>query len=744
MKKFSSIVFLLVFLANSFHAESGNFKDNKVTTITILWDASYSSKSRNFTKEFKFLESYLQYLSAAEVEILVYSNEVVKRNKFLLSNGVSDEIITYLRNVEYDGYGVLPGSEAYSQTDRILLFSDGMSIPKSAQYTLNAPLLAINSAKEYSAPRLHNMAYFSAGYFVDLNKIEVEEGMKLIRSNAMLSGAISEIKPRSNEPLEVKGVVRSNNEPLEGAFVQIENTPMVTATDANGNYSLETMAGDVLVFSYINKVTRKITVEENGIINVSLRSKTEELDEVIVTAKATDEEEPVVTLYGNKRREEVGYSVETFKKRENDIGQSDISLLLGGKFRGVVLENGKLEKTLIRNSRTISTEVADSKFSRYALIVLDGTPLPRTRPGFTVDYSFIDPQTITSVTVLKGLAATNRFGSEGRNGVILLNSINADASMPDAPKSTPKSPTLTKYDGIPKVDLNFQQGGYGARILDENGRPDYEKYLQLRNSIGSNIDFYIETAEGFFKASEDATANRILSNVLEKYPDDTSKLRALALAYSAHGNYKDALVIYRRIKELSPSELQNRLDVAISMGKAGMHNEAIRNFKKIVSRNELALQPIRNNSIIQFKKLLANRNQSWNTHGLDKNYLVPPSFDLRVELNWSGYDSRFKFNLVKPDRKQLFWAYSEEENSIDVNESLINGVLSKQLNFVTAEKGTWYFYMDGMYSKDMEEPQYVLVEIYFNYGRINEQKHTQLIKLTSSYDGKIFAAIRVD
>ena len=40
--------------------------------------------------------------------------------------------------------------------------------------------------------------------------------------------------------------------------------------------------------------------------------------------------------------------------------------------------------------------------------------------GFIADTGFIDPANIESVTYLKGLAATNIYGSDGSNGVLLI------------------------------------------------------------------------------------------------------------------------------------------------------------------------------------------------------------------------------------------------------------------------------------------------------------------------------------
>src|SRR6187402_2714191 len=69
----------------------------------------------------------------------------------------------------------------------------------------------------------------------------------------------------------VTGTVNeSSGSNLPGVSVNIKGTTMGTVTDANGNYTVNASASDVLMFSFIGYTTEEITVGQQTSINVTL------------------------------------------------------------------------------------------------------------------------------------------------------------------------------------------------------------------------------------------------------------------------------------------------------------------------------------------------------------------------------------------------------------------------------------------------------------------------------------------
>ncbi|GAT62431.1 vWA domain-containing protein [Paludibacter jiangxiensis] len=85
------------------------------------------------------------------------------------------------------------------------------------------------------------------------------------------------------EVLSVTGKVTdaSDNSPLVGVPVTIKGTNIGTLTDANGQYSISTEKGKILIFSYIGFITKEIKATKSR-IDVALQPDTKALSEVMV------------------------------------------------------------------------------------------------------------------------------------------------------------------------------------------------------------------------------------------------------------------------------------------------------------------------------------------------------------------------------------------------------------------------------------------------------------------------------
>ncbi len=216
----------------------------------------------------------------------------------------------------------------------------------------------------------------------------------------------------------ITGVVTEagTGEPLPGVNVVVKGTTAGTATDFDGKYTIKAKKGQVLVFSYVGYNTVEKTVGDSNVINVELKEGNS-LSEVVVTAQGIKRE-----------KKALGYAVSTVKAEAiNQKAESDVARILDGKLSGVqiVQQNGLSgsgTNILIRGLNTFSG-------SNQPLFIVDGVPFSAdtNAMGNFVDgnngssrFLDLDPNNIESVNVLKGLAAATLYGSEGRNGVVLI------------------------------------------------------------------------------------------------------------------------------------------------------------------------------------------------------------------------------------------------------------------------------------------------------------------------------------
>ncbi len=216
----------------------------------------------------------------------------------------------------------------------------------------------------------------------------------------------------------VTGVVSDETGPLPGANVIVKGTNRGTQTDVDGKYSIKAKTGEVLVFSFIGMSDTSATVGASSTLNMKMKSGGVELGEVVVTGQGI-----------KKEKKALGYAVASIKAEDFASKPStDIARALTGKAPGVNINqtsgmSGSGTNIVIRGRSSITG-------SNQPLFVVDGIPFNSDTNsddnfvGGTTNSSSrfldLDPNSIESVDILKGLSATTLYGSAGRNGVILV------------------------------------------------------------------------------------------------------------------------------------------------------------------------------------------------------------------------------------------------------------------------------------------------------------------------------------
>ncbi|MDH4058142.1 MAG: TonB-dependent receptor plug domain-containing protein, partial [Cyclobacteriaceae bacterium] len=196
---------------------------------------------------------------------------------------------------------------------------------------------------------------------------------------------------------------------LPGVNVLLKGTSNGTVTNAEGSYSLTVPpGGGSLTFSFIGLQTAEVTIGDRSVVNVSLTLDITQLGEVVVTAQGIRQE-----------RKALGYAVTTVKSDQiANRPEADISRILQGKIPGVNITStsgvsGTGTNIIIRGYSSITG-------SNQPLFVVDGVPFnssTNSQAGFTTGGQTtssrmldLDPNSIESVSVLKGLSATVLYG----------------------------------------------------------------------------------------------------------------------------------------------------------------------------------------------------------------------------------------------------------------------------------------------------------------------------------------------
>lgn len=223
---------------------------------------------------------------------------------------------------------------------------------------------------------------------------------KILLTCILLLGVIINISAQEN--VTVTGtVVDTNNEPMIGVNVSIENMPGLGAiTDVNGKFTIKMPPYNKLVFTYIGYDKKEVLVKEQRVVNVTMEeSEASVIDEVVITGT------------GAQKKIAVTGAVTTVDVDDlKTVPSTSIADGLAGVVPGIMAmqSNGRPGTVSEFWIRSISTFGASSA----ALVLVD---------GFERDINEVNVEDIESFSVLKDASATAIYGSKGANGVVLIN-----------------------------------------------------------------------------------------------------------------------------------------------------------------------------------------------------------------------------------------------------------------------------------------------------------------------------------
>ena len=227
----------------------------------------------------------------------------------------------------------------------------------------------------------------------------------------------------------IKGRVTDlNGGPLPGATIVVKGSVLGVSTDANGFFTLKLPSTErvVLVASFMGMKSQEILVTDfNKKIVVRLEEDKKVVDEVVVTG------------YGNvSKGNYTGASTTVYGKDIMMAGVSSIDQMLQGIIPGMLVWNttgqvGASSKIRVRGTSTLLG-------SQEPVWVVDGVIQRDPQPfnsddnmKFSVDaddikqlagnaISWLNPNDIETITVLKDASATAIYGSKAANGVIVI------------------------------------------------------------------------------------------------------------------------------------------------------------------------------------------------------------------------------------------------------------------------------------------------------------------------------------
>lgn len=254
--------------------------------------------------------------------------------------------------------------------------------------------------------------------------------------------------------IHVTGTIRDSGGPLPGVSIIIKGTDTGTATDAQGKFELEADENSVLVISFVGYKTIEVPLAGQSTLDIVLTEDITNLNEVVVTAMDV-----------SRDKASLGFSVQKLgTDAVMNSGNSNLLDAVNGKLTGVQIQNaggqpGSGTSVIIRGFKSIS-------FNNQPLYVVDGIPINNESVGTdgtpTANRAIdIDPNSVESLTVLKGLAATALYGIRAANGAIIITTKKGDKNKKGLGIEYSFKTSVEQVNKLHEITDNFTRGSSG-------------------------------------------------------------------------------------------------------------------------------------------------------------------------------------------------------------------------------------------------------------------------------------------
>ncbi len=696
---------------------------NSQTKTKIFWDTSLSMENRDIEKDFGFLENYFKKYTETKVSLILFNYEFMKEKHYEVTSGDWTDVKTDLMNMQYDGATSYKALESNDEANTTFVFTDGLENINFANAKLSGNLYIINSSPSYDQQKLKYLALSNSGKLINF-------------------GSTFKAKNKGEAKRTYSGKLLSDNAAIRKVSISVNRgSQVILNPNVENSYAIKANPGDSLFIRINDKKEISRVLGNNQSLNIWLEEDKVRLDEVIVEASTeqTIGKTKVKTAYGTQNKDGVGYRVQSVKGEDLSEVVTDISTAVKGKFASVQYGgNEDLSQAVIRGKNSIL-------MNNNALIVVDGTPITssnssRFNPSFQ-STSYLDPNNIEDITVLNGLAATNRFGSRGSNGVILITTKSGAASQNGG---KPKDLALVR-DNVYKDDLT-EAGAIRIPHISvlkrqKTAKDAYQLYLQQRVQYNNAPEYFIDVFD-VLKTLDKTLAFQVLSNILEVEKPSIYQLKAARMKSRVEGNYKFAMEVALRTLELYPFKTQSYLDLAMTHKDLGNNQKALDLLNKISDGSinpDLDFSGIEKVVDAEIKNIIYQYKPQLSLYETDVKYLKNIAYNVRLVFDWNNEETKFELQFVNPQKRFFNWTNSPDENAGRFKDGIEAGYTTEQFEIFEDGIGEWIINVKhlGNISKD-KAPNFITCKVYYNYGKPNQRSEYHTIRLNNTGSNQSF------
>ncbi|HPD16779.1 MAG TPA: VIT domain-containing protein [Planctomycetota bacterium] len=729
--------------------------------VAVLWDASASRAKADHAREFEILIAYLGSLpKTPAIDLIVFRHEAEPPKRL----GGVDALLAELKSVVYDG-GTQIGSIALppgDQPDLCLLFTDGISnFGKEEPTGIQCPLYIFNGQATANHAFLRYLALATGGEYFNLAKLD----NKAIVPN--IGNAAFAFLSATTDGASVEETFPRLTQPVHGRFTLAGKLKGET-----GKVTLAYGAGGKPSARSVHTVLRSQAVEGNLLRRLWAQKKVADLEvflkrnesEIVAVGKQYEIVTPYTSLIVLDSLEQyVQHRIlppkSLPKVREQYIEIVEKQRLADEKSKEqklaaiVALWNERVKwwETEFRypaNFRYKEQETKDEAPARGGAGAppAEGAPAPAAR----------DPhgaRPAAPATTGRPMADADDAPVQGAaRGGELLSRLEAKRNGAADERSTAPAIAIKAWD--PKTP-------YIEAI--RRAKPDeaFAAYLKQRDEYGTSPAFFLDCANHFLAAKQEATALQVLSNVAELELENAALVRVLAhrlAQLDGLRNLELASMLFEEALRMRPEEPQSWRDLALVLARradalskipykkrsvdqaerdkaeiAALYSRAIELLYHVVLNTWDRFEQIELIALMELNALLPKAKAA----GIEKPNVDPRlvkllDVDVRIILTWDADNTDMDLHVVEPSGERAFYGHQRTTIGGNVSRDFTQGYGPEEYLLKKAMPGMYTIQANyyGSSAAQLIGAVTLQVDVFTNYGRPNEQRKSLTLRLT--------------
>ena len=270
--------------------------------------------------------------------------------------------------------------------------------------------------------------------------------------------------------------------PLPGATVLVKGTTNGTITNLDGKFVIDADADAILTISYVGFYSEEVSVNGQSSLAIQLSSDVSQLNEIVVVG------------YGTQKKSDVTGAVASINNENFNEGVlTNPGELIQGKLAGVSItatsgEPGASQDVIIRG-------IGSLRSGTQPLYVIDGFLLDNSSTGLPSNpLSFLNPNDIESIDVLKDASAAAVYGSRAANGVVVITTKKGQGKPQiNLSASTALSSMANTIDVFNAEEFRRQVVAVGGTLEDFGANTDWQDELS-QTGVSNNVNLSLNGA----------------------------------------------------------------------------------------------------------------------------------------------------------------------------------------------------------------------------------------------------------